>query len=184
MLTCHLSKEICRADLHLSYAACARCLGSTLFNEICRRVANNDVKLIFNNVKERNRIMILRLGDVVLLVNGNENSHVIVMACLFSHALEVVLEHSNELGIILVAGNEDLSAILASLANLLNDCRRENACSCTGIKHCVSGLGLVEGKHISHKARSFLFSKESSKANVLTFRLCTYKLCGISDRHI
>ena len=184
VLTCHLSEEVGCAYLNLSYTTGTLCLSGTLLNKVCGRVADDNIELVLHYVNEGDRVVILGLGDIVFLINCNVNSDVIVVASLFSDTLEVVLKHIHKLGVVFVAGNENLTAILTSLTYFLDYGRGKYTRACAGVEHRVCSLGLIEGKHIRHKTCRFLFGEESAKTHVITLGLRAYELGCISDGHI
>ena len=184
MLARHFSKQIRRADLNLCYTAGTLCLGSSLLDEICRRIADNNIKLILHNTAEGDGIVILRLCDIIFLIDSNVDSDVIIVTRLLSHSLKVVLKHIHELGIIFVTGDKNLTAILTSCADLFDNSGGKYACTCSGIKHCVRGLLFIKDEHIRHQTRGLLFGKESSKAHVFALGFRSYQLRCVSDGHI
>ena len=180
MLGCDLCEKKCCADLEHGNSSNGAGLLGGLCYKICRRIADYDIKLIFNGIEVCHRVMTLEIHEIVLVVNGDEQSHVVIVAAFLAYALKVVLKHRNKVGIVLVAGKEYLLAPRGVFAYMLNDSSAEYTRSGTGVENRVSALLGIKTNGIRHKTRSILFCEESSESYVFRLGFFSYKFACVS----
>ena len=124
--------------------------------------------------------MVFRFGEVVFLINCNEQTNVIVVAAFFSDSLEVVVKKRKIKSIVFIASYEYLATLRALLAYALDNRRGKNSRARAGIKNRVSRSLGIEGEHRRHKASNVLLCEKPAEPYILALRFFSYQFSGIS----